>query len=93
MFATAGSGSGLSSFALGSRGGVESVALGLNHVPPHAHTVSIANHTHPGAPTGNSVIGGGGGFSSSYGSGGSTGAAGAFSGNETSVSAGAGFSW
>jgi len=88
VFATAGSGSGLSSFALGSRGGVESVALGLNHVPPHAHTVSIPNHTHPGAPTGNSVIGGGGGFSSSYGSGGSTGAAGAFSGNTGSAGSG-----
>jgi len=60
VFATAGSGSGLSSFALGSRGGVESVALGLNHVPSHAHSVSVPDHAH-GIGRIQSAMGGGNG--------------------------------
>jgi len=88
VLAGAGAGAGLSSFALGARGGAESVVLGLNNLPPHAHTVSIPSHSHSGAPSGNSVIGGGGGFSSSYGSAGSTGSAGGFSGNTGSAGSG-----
>ena len=88
VFAHAGAGYGLLNYAFGSWWGNENVALGINNMPTHAHSFSVPAHTHTGAPTGNSVIGGGGGFSSAYGNAGSTGAAGGASGNTSAAGSG-----
>jgi microcystin-dependent protein len=88
VFAHAGAGYGLLNYAFGSWWGNENVALGINNMPTHAHSFSVPAHTHTGAPTGNSVIGGGGGFSSAYGNAGSTGSAGGASGNTSAAGSG-----
>ena len=47
VFAHAGWGAGLSNFALGSSWGNETIGLGLNNLPPHAHSFSVPAHGHP----------------------------------------------